>query len=290
MDVALITCAAMPGLAPDDRHLLAALRRRGLEVEPVVWEDPYFDWAEPAVCVIRSAWDYAYRRDEFVAWAHAAGDAGRLWNSARVVEWNTHKQYLCDLADRGVPVVPTTVLRAGGTVDLADALRARRWDRAMVKAAIAQTGRYAMHVTADHVARGQRHLDRLLPHEDMLLQPYLDAVATRGELSLTFIDGELTHAVRKLPAAGDFRVHDDHGGSTQLERPDAAALDVSRSALEAVGEPTLYARVDLVDAPSGRPMIMEFEIVEPELFLRFSEEALAKFVAAIERRLDRDAS
>ena len=77
MDVALVTCAAMPGLYPDDRHLLHALRAAGLSAEPVVWEDPYFDWSGTRLAVIRSAWDYCYRRDQFVSWAaRAAGTTG----------------------------------------------------------------------------------------------------------------------------------------------------------------------------------------------------------------------
>ena len=69
MTVALVTCAALPGLAADDRRLLGALRALGVAAEPAVWEDPHRDWSDAAGCLIRSAWDYAYRRDAFVTWA-----------------------------------------------------------------------------------------------------------------------------------------------------------------------------------------------------------------------------
>ena len=72
MDVALVTCAAMPGLYPDDRYLLHALRAAGLSAEPAVWEDPHYEWPAVRLAVIRSAWDYAFRRDQFVAWAARA--------------------------------------------------------------------------------------------------------------------------------------------------------------------------------------------------------------------------
>ena len=285
MDVALVTCAAMPGLHPDDRQLLHALRAAGIEAEPAVWEDPHYDWSALRLAVIRSAWDYSFRRDQFVAWAERAARATTLWNSAPLVRWNTHKRYLCDLAERGVSAAPTVVLPAGSTTTLDEVLETRGWKDAVVKAAVAQSGRYALFVPRDQRAAGRAHLARLLPHEDMLVQPYLPSVATAGELSLVFVDGECTHAVRKRAAPGDFRVHDDYGGTVELETPGLEHLATARAALASVGEPVHYARVDLVEGPSGSPMIMEFEVVEPELFFRWSPKAAACFTAAVARHL-----
>jgi glutathione synthase/RimK-type ligase-like ATP-grasp enzyme len=275
----------MPGLHPDDRHLLHALRAAGLEAEPAVWEDPHYDWSAARLAVIRSAWDYSFRRDQFVAWAERAARGTTLWNSAPVVRWNTHKRYLCDLAERGVSAVPTVVLEAGSRLELDEILDRHGWGDAVVKAAVAQSGRYALSVPRDQRARGRAHLARLLPHEDMLVQPYLPSVATAGEISLVFVEGECTHAVRKRAAAGDFRVHDDYGGTVDLESPGPAHLATARAALAAVGEPVHYARVDLVEGPAGEPMIMEFELVEPELFFRWSPAAAARFAAAVVRHL-----
>ena len=287
MDVALVTCAALPGLHADDRQLLHALRAAGVDAEPVVWEDAHQDWCDPRLAVIRSAWDYAFRREAFVAWAERAAGCTTLWNSPRMVRWNTHKRYLCDLAERGVPVVPTVLLPAGSRVALAALLKERGWEDVVLKAAVAQSGRYAMAVPRARRAAGQAHLERLLPTEDMLVQPHVASVANTGELSLVFVDGRCTHAVRKRAAAGDFRVHDDYGGSVAPEEPDDAALAVAEAAIIAVGEPLHYARVDLVAGAEGEPLIMEFELVEPELFLRFSASAVASFVACIERELGR---
>jgi glutathione synthase/RimK-type ligase-like ATP-grasp enzyme len=290
MDVALVTCAALPGLHPDDQFLLRALRRAGVDAEPVVWEDRHQDWSEARLVVVRSAWDYSFRRDQFVAWAERTAERTTLWNSARVVRWNTHKSYLCDLAACGVPVVPTIVLHAGSPVSLHQLLDERGWHDAVVKAAVAQSGRYAMAVPRERRAAGQAHLDRLLPAEDMLVQPRIESIATAGELSVTFVDGVFTHAVRKRPAAGDFRVHSDYGGSVEAEDPSPAALAVAGAAIQAAGEPLHYGRVDLVTDRAGDPLIMEFEIVEPELFLEYSAGAVERFTASIMRELDRRTS
>jgi hypothetical protein len=285
VDVALATCGAMPGLHSDDRRLLVALRSAGFETEPVVWEDPHVDWTAVRICVIRSCWDYCWRRGEFLRWTDRTAESTRLWNGRTLVHWNTHKSYLRDLAERGVPTVPTVVLPAATTVDIAAEAERRNWTDIVLKAAVAQSGRYAMRATNGDWGPAQAHLDRLLPFEDMLFQPFVRSVPDAGELSLVFIDGAFTHAVRKCAASGDFRVHDDHGGTVAPERPPAPHLAVARAALAATQEPTLYARVDLVLDQSGDPMVMECEVVEPELFLRFSEEAVHRLVAGIRTRL-----
>jgi glutathione synthase/RimK-type ligase-like ATP-grasp enzyme len=283
MTIALATSAALPGLAPDDRLLLRALRARGLAADPVVWEDRLYDWSAAALCVIRSAWDYAYRRQEFLAWVERVAAAMPLWNPAPVVVWNTHKRYLVDLAARGVPTVPTRVLSAGSRTTVR-ALRADTgWQDLVLKAAVAQTGRYLMRLTADREAEGQRHLDRLLPSEDMLAQPFLSGVTREGETSLVYVDGAFSHAAHKQPAAGDFRVHDDYDGSLQAVRPSVTQLEVAGAALAAVGAPVLYARVDLVPGSDG-PVVMELELVEPDLYLATAPGAAERLAAAIAGR------
>lgn len=286
MDVALVTCAALPGLHSDDRYILHALRGRRIAAAPVVWEDPYQDWSVPRLCVIRSAWDYAYRSDEFLTWAERVAAVTRLHNPLAVLAWNAHKGYLCDLEARGVRVTPTMLLKRGGRVAL-DALMARReWPVAVLKPAVGAAGRHAVRVGLDDLDRGQAHLDRLLPFEDMLLQPFLPAIAEHGELSLVFIDGKCTHAVRKQAGEGEFRVHDDYGGTVTTATPGRRERSVAARALEAVGERTLYARVDLASGADGAPVVTELELIEPELYLRFSEEAVERFADAIAAALE----
>ena len=118
----------------------------------------------------------------------------------------------------------------------------------------------------------------------MLLQPYLESVTRRGEVSLVFIDGELSHAAMKRAVDGDFRVHDDFGGTIERYDPTDAELAVGRAALRAVGEPLLYARVDLVDGDDG-PQVMELELVEPDLYFRVAPGSAARCADAIRGRL-----
>ena len=107
---------------------------------------------------------------------------------------------------------------------------------------------------------------------------------SEGEASLIFFDGVLSHAVRKAPAAGDFRVHELHGGSVAGHHPSPVQLEVARAALAAAPTPTAYARIDLVPGAAG-PVVMEAELIEPELFLPHSPGAADRFATALAGRL-----
>lgn len=90
-------------------------------------------------------------------------------------------------------------LRARGSAAAGlDELCARRgFGAVVIKPAISAASRGTKLFTAAQRAEGDSHLRELLASGDALVQPYLEAVEARGERSFVWIDGELTHAVRK---------------------------------------------------------------------------------------------
>src|SRR5213079_2799779 len=126
----------------------------------------------------------------------------------------------------------------------------------------------------------QRHADRLLANEDLMLQPYLSRVETDGELSAIFIDGRLTHGVRKVPVPGDYRVQDDFGAKDfAIAFPDVALAQRVVDAA-AIGTRLLYARADFIDSDHGL-QLTELELVEPSLFFRHGPHAADALADAI---------
>ena len=84
----------------------------------------------------------------------------------------------------------------------------------------------------------------------MLVQPFVEEIQTRGEWSLVFIETEMTHAVLKRPATGEFRVQPRFGGTVERRPPDRVRA-VARAALAALPVPPLYARIDGVETAAG---------------------------------------
>lgn len=202
--IGIVTCAEhfFDGASqePDDRLLLAALHSGGQEARSVKWDDPAVDWSAFSQCIIRSAWDYHYRREPFLYWAERVAGATMLWNALPVIWWNTHKRYLRELESRGVPIVPTEWLAAGEKFCLAERVQRRRWSRFVIKPSVATNSYGARIFTSQALDAAQAHLDTLLARHEAMLQPYLPSIEGYGERSLVFIDGELTHAFRKRPA------------------------------------------------------------------------------------------
>jgi glutathione synthase/RimK-type ligase-like ATP-grasp enzyme len=277
VDVALVT-----GGVPDDvaayaatidAPFVAALQDRGARLHAPRWYDETVDWSSFDVAVVRTAWDYPGRRDEFVAWAERASAATSLWNPAEVLRWNTHKSYLIELEERGAPVVPTAWLARGDRVDLAALLTSRGWSRAVVKPAVAAGSDGLLRVEpsdGEGHAAAQRHLDRLLGAGDVMVQPYLPSIERDGEVSVVLVDGAVTHVVRKTPAAGEFRIQEQFGGRyerLELDGDGAEPAALSRWILEASGHSFLYARVDLLRDENGAWQLAELEVTEPDLYL-----------------------
>ncbi len=282
VDVALVTSDQFPQLTDDDRLLLDALRAHGLNAQPTVWDDPAIDWSQPAICVLRSTWDYHHRRDEFLAWAARVARVTQLWNPLDVLRWNTHKGYLHDLSKRGVPVVPTTWIEAGSSAHLSTLMNIRGWEHAVIKPSVSASAHETILVDISTLKEGQSHLDRLLPTHDLMLQPFMASVDVYGERSLVFIDGEFTHAVRK-PSV--LRESDWEAQKYVPVEASEDELKLAMQGLQAAGLPTLYARVDIVRDDDGKPRLMELELVEPSLWLDHQPLAVEKFAQGIVSRM-----
>ena len=112
---------------------------------------------------------------------------------------------------------------------------------------------------------------------------FVASVAAVGEVSLIYFGGAFSHAIRKQPAPGDFRVQDMYGGTVHAHAPSAAEFDLAARALTCLPAPTAYARVDLVEF-ERKPALMEIELIEPELFLGASALAADRFADVLQRR------
>jgi len=283
--VALVTSSAFPELFQDDRLLVSALAELGVRAVPTVWSDPAVDWAGFAAIVIRSPWDYFERDQEFRAWLDARIASGALLcNSGDILRWNYDKAYLQDLAARGVPLVPTICIARGERPDVAALAGARGWDDIVIKPTISGGGYRTHRLRAADAGAHAQEICEILADRGLLVQPFLPEIQTGGELSLLFFDGVFSHAVRKRPKAGDYRVQFQFGGTNEDVEVDAALVEQARACALAAPSLPVYARVDGV-IQDGRFLLMELEVFEPLMFLASHPEAPARFARAVLGRL-----
>ena len=252
----LVTFSGMPEGEPDGHVLVDAFGKRGVGARWVVWDDPSVDWNDGLVAV-RSTWDYDTRLPEFLSWAR---EVPRLLNGAAVFAWNTDKAYLTQLAEAGLPVVPTVVATAAS---LAEAAAAH--DVAVIKPRVGAGGR-----GVEVITRG------VLPDVDRgegpwIVQPKVESVHTEGETSVFVFGGQAISKVRKLPGPGSILVHDHLGGTFAAVPLDAEAADLAIRVVEGASDilerHLTYARVDMMRMPDDRLVVSELEVVEPGLYL-----------------------
>ncbi|WP_406062642.1 RimK family alpha-L-glutamate ligase [Micromonospora sp. NBC_00860] len=293
--VALVTCADLADLDPDDRLVLAPLAARGVAVHTVVWDDPDVDWPSYDLVVLRSPWDYALRRDEFVSWA---ATVPMLVNPADVVRWNTDKRYLAELTAAGVPTVPTSWIEPGESWQL-PAETGEYVLKPAVSAGSQDTGRYDL-ADPEHRDLAAAHVRRLSEAGRVtMVQPYLRAVDTEGETALLFLAGPdglaFSHAIRKGPMLsgpdlGPDGLYKAEEITARTARPEQLA--VAEQTLATVPGGTrqlLYARVDLIPGPDGEPVLVELELTEPSLFIGYADGAPDRLATAITTHLARAA-
>ncbi|HWG34727.1 MAG TPA: hypothetical protein VN650_11190 [Gemmatimonadaceae bacterium] len=285
MNIAFVTSTAHPDLTPDDQLAVAQLERRRARVTAAIWNDPSVDWTAFDAIIIRSTWDYHHRAAEFRAWIDALEAAGApVWNPPPVLRWNMEKTYLRDLERAGVPIVPTEWLEKGTNPDLAGLLAERGWMDAVVKPVISAAATRTWRVSHATVLDVGVQFAESLDAGDVMVQPFMPEIQTRGEWSLMFIDGDFSHAVRKMPTGGDFRVQTGFGGRSITDQPDGEVIRAAQRVLDVAPSPWLYARVDGIETDAGF-VLLELEMLEPSLFFSHTTSGAARFAEAVVARL-----
>ena len=260
-----VTLPGSPTRRPDafehDRMVDALsppMAERGLELHALSWDDAEADWSDYAAVIIGTTWDYWDRETEFLSALEQIEQQTCLFNPSALVRWNSHKSYLRDLETRGARLISTLWLETATPNAIADAFDTLDTDDLVVKRQVGAG------------AAGQHRLKRgdpvpHMPHA-MMVQPFLPAIQTEGELSFIFIDGALSHALIKRAAEGDYRIQSAYGGVETPITPSPEDSRAARAVLETLDEVPLYARVDMLRGADGGLDLMELELIEPYLY------------------------
>ncbi len=296
-NIALVTAQVARSKDEDLAPLEFALLNSGARVSIIDWDDAAIDWSQFDLIVLRSCWDYTERYVEFLIWAERVSRVTRLINPFEMIRWNTDKHYLAALQGLGIAIVPSRFIEpdADATAALQSFLDEHsECAELVVKPAIGAGSRDTQRHTRDALDGITAHIERLLKAgRSALLQPYLDRVDEAGETALIHFDGYYSHAIRKGPL-----LRRGEGPTDALyaaEQIDAREPGADERALAAKLLAALpfeiapaYARVDLIRAVDGSPLLLELELTEPSLFFRHAPESAARFAACLLARCQRD--
>lgn len=242
--------------------LAPAMEARGIAMKVIDWEADLAEFAGVSLALLGSCWNYQDKHEAFLARLDELEAQGvQLCNSAEIVRWNSRKTYLRELSERGAATIPTLWREEVTVKGAREALDTFETDRIVVKRQIGAG------------AEGQELVVRSsLPGADWsfghpaMLQPYLPAIAEDGELSLIFIDGAFSHALRKRAADGEYRIQSIYGGREEDYAPSPEEIAQAQAVFDALPfDAPLYARIDML-RHEDQLLLMEAEMIEPYLY------------------------
>jgi glutathione synthase/RimK-type ligase-like ATP-grasp enzyme len=275
--IVLATCNAWPELSPSDRALAEALEQRGFRAEGAPWNGPFAPFAGAAAVVIRATWDYHQALDDYRTWLDRL-DPGRTFNRPDLIRWNLEKSYLAELAARGAPVPASAIVEADAA-RVAEALERMALRQAVIKPTVGASGVGVERVSPGREAEALARLRAVTGAPRLLVQEFVPEVAA-GELAGVFLGGAFSHGLRRVPAAGEFRVNSQYGGRMEAAQLEQAAIEAMARVLWMLPSEPLYARIDGL-LRDGRFVLMEVEVNEPALGLHLAPAAGERLAAAL---------
>ena len=265
----------------EDEKLIEFLRSKDLDIKMEIWNNPDVDWEAYDLAIVKSPWDYFDLINDFYAWLNDMDRRGvKLLNPSSVLKWNADKHYLKDIQEAGLLVTPTVYLSKRNKVDVSIYFSEFNVEKLIVKPAVSGGAKNTFKVTPNNATDISDKLNVLLQEEDFIVQPFLEEVATEGELSLLFFGGIFSHAVLKKAANGDFRVQSTFGGTVHPLTPTPEIISAATAYINQFAKNCLYARVDAVIVKKEF-MLMELELIEPYLFLDTSRTSFDQYYEAL---------
>ncbi|TGD58015.1 ATP-grasp domain-containing protein [Flavobacterium humi] len=280
MNIALLTCADFPELAPADQLLIPELAKHGITASAVIWNDKTVHWPDFDYLVFRNTWDYFEKEAEFNLWLDHIGQLGiRTLNPIEVIQENKHKFYLRKMEKAGIRIIPTVFIDKTEQLDLPGIIPPD-WKKMVLKPAFSG-GAYQTSVfeTADSDKINHEY-QSVAAQKELLLQKFMPEIQSLGETSFIFFNKKFSHCINKKPAEGDFRVQVQFGGNYTSIDPSPELIQKAKKIVDQFDYDLLYARVDgiIID---GELHLMEIECIEPDLYFNLSAGSLERFVKSI---------
>jgi len=259
----------------------AAAKAINIKLVEVVWDAPNINWSQFDAVLVGTTWDYVQKRELFFFVMQQIDSQTLLLNSLKTLTANSDKQYLLDLAVKGVPIIPTISVELVTAANVAAAFEQFNTEQLVI---MPKTGASAWRQVLLRRNDPLPHSDEL-PEGAAFIQPFLPSIQSHGELSMLFYDGDFSHAIRKTPKSGDYRIQSIYGGIDTKDEPSHQETQLAKDALGALDEMPLYARVDIVLGLDMQPLLIELEMIEPYHYVEQGDNCGNMLMQALSRQL-----
>ncbi len=284
MNIAFVTSLEDPKLTSDDLLAIPLLKKYGHSVSPLIWEHSSKENLKGIEALIfRSCWNYHRNFLLFRKWLEDLKAIKiPIFNSLEIMKWNLNKKHILELApDINIPKSSHFKIKKSLTqLELQSLFESSGSHKLVIKPAVSLNGHDTFLFDRDELPKALTKTNELLIDREVLVQEFIPEIQTQGEVSLVYFNHQFSHAVRKIPAAGEFRVHSEYGGKRIAIEASHEARNYAERLLKHLKEQTLFARIDLVEAKTG-PVLIELEVTDPMLYLASDSAAPERFARAI---------
>lgn len=285
MKLGILTDLDHKDLIKDDRPLIPLLNELGIETVILPWEQILsFRLEDLNAVLIRTPWNYALHWDQFKKALEFISSKTKLINDLQTVYENYHKEYLTKLNYQGLDFIHGEVIKNfNGEFNL-EQLKdyAQKWETEhfVIKPIVGASGRDTFKFSV------QEQSFPSLVDREVYFQTFVPEIQQSGEVSAIYFGGEYSHAVRKfLPQKNnEFRIQEEHGGNLEAYHSSSQELEKIQKFLLANNYSLPYMRVDYCLREESL-LLMELELIEPELFMRTDQGSYENFVKVIKGAL-----
>jgi glutathione synthase/RimK-type ligase-like ATP-grasp enzyme len=282
MRIGLVTSAVFP--RPEWRDSDSPLVQRHLYAKLVPWDaDTGQDWTRFDALILQSPWSMWENLDGFARWLDDRQDTPML-NPPDVVRLGSNKRYLETIAG----TVPTTFI-TDPRHDLATAFPAEQERRTIVVKPVAAGGSMgAREFRRDQLDEAVAYVESA--EQQMLVQPYIQAIDTHRELGVLTLNGEISHAITKAPilkeGTDERAFHPDPRPYELTDAQRAVVRNTYQALFRNTAEP-LSVRLDFIIDPAANNglLLLEVEMVAPVKFFGLFPDECRRYAGAISARL-----
>lgn len=293
--IALLTCHKWRNKVSDDLLIKKYLLKSGFNVDIIAWEDSN-DLSKYDAIIIRSIWGYEKQIIKFEEFLNKIPSSTKLINSRNIVNANYHKDIQLHLLDKyNIPHIPTSIIDINcNNIEKQIKLLGYQNDF-VIKPSISASGGHTYLISNNssrHNVIKYNQINTIYNNINiqtkLLIQPFYPQIDD-GELSIVYINNMPVYALKRYPKVLNSTSKVEYLPIEDVDKK-AILLGNKISKIKEYKD-NLYFRVDMLKINNDY-LIMEVELVEPDLFIRLiknhqrQEEILREYTKTIKKIME----
>ncbi len=153
------------------------------------------------------------------------------------------------------------------------------WKKMILKPMISGNSYHTFVIEVNNEILFDQLIKDYFKNRPFLLQEFIPEISD-GEISIIYFSNGYSYSVKKVPKKDEYRVQFDFGGIYHFGEIDPQIKVICDRISNYIGKRLLYQRVDGLWR-DGKFLIMEVELIEPDLYLNLSDEAKNQWVDSL---------